>query len=144
MEPLTIRVEDEYAEKLREEAQIRDTSISKIIREKLTEAESESEPNRSESNSENMIVEQIREEKEEHLRRAEKLEGKLESKQELIDEKDERIEELNADKKTLNARLSEAQKAQTYANKAREETAVRPAESAENDSRGLLARLFGR
>lgn len=143
MEPLTIRVEDEYAEKLREEAQIRDISISKIIREKLTEAESESEPNRSGSDSEDMTIEQIREEREEHLRRAERLEGKLESKQELIDEKDERIEELHADKKTLNARLSEAQKAQRHANAAREQAELQPTESADSGSGGLLARILG-
>ncbi|GAA0241882.1 hypothetical protein ACFFQF_26775 [Haladaptatus pallidirubidus] len=144
MEPLTIRIEDERAENIRKEAVKREISINKVVREKLIEAESASEPNRSESDNKNGLLEQMREEREEHLRRAERLEGKLESKQELIDEKDERIEEIQADKQTLNARLSEAQKAQKYANKAREETALRPAESADTDSSGLLARILGR
>lgn len=144
MDPLTIRVENERAEKLRKEARKRDISISKLVREKLTEAESESGPNRSEFDSKNMIIDQIREEKEEHLRRAERLEGRLESKQELIDEKDERIEELHADKKTLNTRLSEAQKAQRHANAAREQAELQPIESADSDSDGLLARILGR
>ena len=140
MEPLSVRVADDTADQYRQEAENRDMSVSSLLREKLNHYETIRSENEGNPNGDK----KLREEREEFLKKSERLKGELNRTKDLLDEKDERIEELQADKQTLNARLSEAQKAQTYANKAREETVVRPAESADNDSRGLLARLFGR
>ena len=115
-------------------------SVSSLLREKLNHYETIRSENEDNPNG----GEKLRKEREEFLKKSERLKGELHRTQDLLDEKDERIEGLQADKQTLNARLSEAQEAQKYANKAREETALRPAESADNNSGGLLARLLGR
>lgn len=140
MEPLSVRVADYTAEKYRKEADRRDMSVSSLLREKLNHYETirdrnDSKPNRDES---------LREEREEFLKKSERLKGELNRTQKLLDEKDEWIEELQNDKRTLNARLEEAQKAQIHANKAREQTELQPLEATDSDSRGLLARLLGR
>ncbi len=140
MEPLSVRIHDDTAEQYRQEAERRDISVSSLLREKLNHYEAIRSENEDNQNGD----EELRKEREEFLKKSERLKGELNRTQDLLDEKDERIAELQADKQTLNARLSEAQEAQKYANKARKETALRPAESADNNSGGLLARLLGR
>ncbi|WP_150123023.1 hypothetical protein [Haladaptatus sp. R4] len=131
---------DDTADKYRQEAENRDMSVSSLLREKLNHYETIHRENEGNTNEDR----KLREEREEFLKQAERLRGELNRTQDLLDEKDERIEELQADKQTLNVRLSEAQKAQRHANSTRKQTELQPVQQTDEEFSGLLGRLLGR
>ena len=140
MEPLSVRIHDDTAEQYRQEAERRDMRVSSLLREKLNHYEAIRSENEDNQNGD----EELRKEREEFLKKSERLKGELNRTQDLLHEKDERIAELQADKQTLNARLSEAQKSTEVREQGTEETALLPAESADNNSGGLLGTALGR